>query len=481
MGHARALLGTPDRAFQEQLAKRIVADDLSVRAVEEAVREHQGAAKSGRATTAEPASAARRTSAPARAGRARGAARRPPRDAGEDLDGQRARQGRGRVLDPRGPRADLPADDRRRAARAGPADARSTCARKNLLRRGRSSVRLLRRRGGSLERSHRRRRRRRVVRASRIPATSPSTTGSQTTAAIRVSRSTRVGAAARGPGGAERLGAGPRPTAVATDEARLGAEAARREVAAPAGTAGVSSPARGRAEEEVGAVAVGGCGHRRTRRRRRRRGRCRRPPRASRARSPRRRGASNPGPAATNTRRALEAARVAAQRLALARRRHRAFGQRADAARGRRCVSRPQMPSVVRPALRWNSVSARRVSGAEDPVLLAGVEAQRVQAALELGDVVAPEHRPAAVEEAIAEARSRSRPAPPRSPGRRCRRRGCPRASWNARTAVSVASPNVPSLDRRDLVTRARPSRTWRSRTASPLLPGRSTAGSLKR
>jgi ParB family chromosome partitioning protein len=42
MGHARALLGTPDRAFQEQLAKRVVADDLSVRAVEEAIRERQG-------------------------------------------------------------------------------------------------------------------------------------------------------------------------------------------------------------------------------------------------------------------------------------------------------------------------------------------------------------------------------------------------------------------------------------------------------
>ena len=42
MGHARALLGSPDRNFQEVLAKRVVADDLSVRAVEEAVREHQG-------------------------------------------------------------------------------------------------------------------------------------------------------------------------------------------------------------------------------------------------------------------------------------------------------------------------------------------------------------------------------------------------------------------------------------------------------
>jgi ParB family chromosome partitioning protein len=37
-GHARALLGTPDRAFQEALAKRAVAESLSVRAVEDAVR-----------------------------------------------------------------------------------------------------------------------------------------------------------------------------------------------------------------------------------------------------------------------------------------------------------------------------------------------------------------------------------------------------------------------------------------------------------
>jgi ParB family transcriptional regulator, chromosome partitioning protein len=41
MGHARALLGTPDRSFQELLAKRVVEEDLSVRAVEEAVRQHQ--------------------------------------------------------------------------------------------------------------------------------------------------------------------------------------------------------------------------------------------------------------------------------------------------------------------------------------------------------------------------------------------------------------------------------------------------------
>jgi ParB family chromosome partitioning protein len=38
-GHARALLGTPDRAFQESLAKRAVTEGLSVRAVEDAVRD----------------------------------------------------------------------------------------------------------------------------------------------------------------------------------------------------------------------------------------------------------------------------------------------------------------------------------------------------------------------------------------------------------------------------------------------------------
>ena len=41
MGHARALLGTPDRAFQEQLAKRIVEEDLSVRSAEDAIRAHE--------------------------------------------------------------------------------------------------------------------------------------------------------------------------------------------------------------------------------------------------------------------------------------------------------------------------------------------------------------------------------------------------------------------------------------------------------
>ena len=43
-GHARALLGTPDRSFQEDLAKRAVAEGLTVRALEEAVRRHASGA-----------------------------------------------------------------------------------------------------------------------------------------------------------------------------------------------------------------------------------------------------------------------------------------------------------------------------------------------------------------------------------------------------------------------------------------------------
>jgi len=38
-GHAKALLGTPDRAFQEALARRAANEQLSVRAIEEAVRQ----------------------------------------------------------------------------------------------------------------------------------------------------------------------------------------------------------------------------------------------------------------------------------------------------------------------------------------------------------------------------------------------------------------------------------------------------------
>jgi ParB family transcriptional regulator, chromosome partitioning protein len=46
-GHAKALLGTPDRSFQEQLAKDIVANGLSVRGAEDAVRIHNEATAEG--------------------------------------------------------------------------------------------------------------------------------------------------------------------------------------------------------------------------------------------------------------------------------------------------------------------------------------------------------------------------------------------------------------------------------------------------
>ena len=50
-GHARALLGTPDRAFQEALAKRVAPEGLSVRAVEDAVRDRTELDASGEVAT----------------------------------------------------------------------------------------------------------------------------------------------------------------------------------------------------------------------------------------------------------------------------------------------------------------------------------------------------------------------------------------------------------------------------------------------
>jgi ParB family chromosome partitioning protein len=62
-GHARALLGTPDRAFQEALARRAVAEGLSVRAVEEAVRLRNDL---GQGRGADPGTPASPASAPMR-------------------------------------------------------------------------------------------------------------------------------------------------------------------------------------------------------------------------------------------------------------------------------------------------------------------------------------------------------------------------------------------------------------------------------
>lgn len=58
-GHAKALLGTPDRAFQDALAQRIVAEGLSVREAEEAVRRHQEADAEADPEATEPVGAPR--------------------------------------------------------------------------------------------------------------------------------------------------------------------------------------------------------------------------------------------------------------------------------------------------------------------------------------------------------------------------------------------------------------------------------------
>jgi len=54
LGHAKVLLGTPDRAYQEALAKRVVAEELTVRQVEELMRER--AELEGRLGAGEPPS-----------------------------------------------------------------------------------------------------------------------------------------------------------------------------------------------------------------------------------------------------------------------------------------------------------------------------------------------------------------------------------------------------------------------------------------
>ncbi|MDE0805174.1 MAG: ParB/RepB/Spo0J family partition protein [Acidimicrobiales bacterium] len=63
-GHARALLGSPDRAFQAELAATIVREGLSVRATEDAVRAHGSEPADPEPADAEPARP-RRTGAPA--------------------------------------------------------------------------------------------------------------------------------------------------------------------------------------------------------------------------------------------------------------------------------------------------------------------------------------------------------------------------------------------------------------------------------
>jgi ParB family chromosome partitioning protein len=78
-GHARALLGTPDRALQEGLVRRIVAEGLTVRAVEDLVRvenEPVGAAP-GRPGTTPGAAMTGESPAEVEGGTTRGTTARP--------------------------------------------------------------------------------------------------------------------------------------------------------------------------------------------------------------------------------------------------------------------------------------------------------------------------------------------------------------------------------------------------------------------
>ncbi len=125
-GHARALLGTPDRALQEKMVEQIVEQGLTVRAVEDLVR--QGGSEL-RVVPDAPETTAARTPhrgyypwcypcgrAPAGRAQAAGAwcagARGPaldlPQYPGQGGYSEPAGSPGGRVRNPRGPRADLP-------------------------------------------------------------------------------------------------------------------------------------------------------------------------------------------------------------------------------------------------------------------------------------------------------------------------------------------------------------------------------------
>ncbi len=121
-GHARALLGTPDRALQEQLARQAATEGWSVRTVEEWVRNGGQPPAPPRPTPDTQAStgAARRRrhhrchpAAAARSAGARAAPRRPPGHARRGADGGQAGPGDDRVRRSRGPRAHLPTHRRR--------------------------------------------------------------------------------------------------------------------------------------------------------------------------------------------------------------------------------------------------------------------------------------------------------------------------------------------------------------------------------
>ena len=319
--------------------------------------------------------------------------------------GSDAGQGRRRVLDPRGPRADLPADDRRRADR--PAAASTPAPPAVYLARSQSVERAAglgggapRRRGGCRARSpwadvgpprHQRAHGVDVALRHRLADT----------AAMRVSRSTAKvrprDVAARRRGRVRARGW----TASATANPASERNAAGREVVAPA--AGRVAGADG--EEEVGAVAV---------RLRRRGSRSSAPEASSSARRPRASSSSrttvlasvsNPGATATKTRRP---ARWCGPRRSSSRSRTLATepsARRPDAVE--RVEGRRRAADAVdgRPGVALELAQRRAVSSPRMPSSRPASKPRRVQPALELGDVVAAEHRAASVEQPVAEAK----------------------------------------------------------------------------
>ena len=125
-GHARALLGTPDRALQEKMVDQIVEQGLTVRAVEELVRqggselrvvpdapemtepEPSAAGVTSGVTPAGRPAAGRAEVAGARRAGAGGPAVDLPEHPGQGRYSEPAGSAGGRVRNPRGPRADLP-------------------------------------------------------------------------------------------------------------------------------------------------------------------------------------------------------------------------------------------------------------------------------------------------------------------------------------------------------------------------------------
>ena len=105
-------------------------------------------------------------------------------------------------------------------------------------------------------------------------------------------------------------------------------------------------------------------------------------------------------------------------------------------------VCGPTMPSTSSPTLRWNSRDGAVGVRTEEAVLLAGVEAKRVQLALQRADVVAAEHRGVQVERAVAqplagldELAPRVGPDEPVDPEVRRPGRRAPRGRWTRRSA----------------------------------------------